>query len=199
MVKIPILTSSGRRAVDDRKYLTQEELDLLFRAVEKSGSKRDLAMFTLAYWRGLRASEVGRLQVADYRTAANRLYVRRLKRSLAAEFPLGPQEQKTLRAWLRERGAAAGPLFPSRRRRGISRQQLDVLMRRYGAAAGIPEHLRHFHTLKHSIATHLLEKGADVAEVRDWIGHANIQNTMIYAQLTNPRRDAAARRIYDAR
>lgn len=183
----------------DRKHLTREELERLFSAIRKGGSARDLALFTVAYWRGLRASEVGRLRMEDYRPASGRLYVSRLKRSLAGEFLLGPQELKALRAWLRERGSAEGRIFESRRRRGISRQQLDVLMRAYGAAAGLPERLRHFHTLKHSVATHLLEKGADVVDVRDWIGHANIQNTMTYAAVTNPRRDAAARRIYDAR
>lgn len=182
----------------NRKHLTQEELQALLRAVGQAKSPRDLAMFTVAYWRGLRASEVGRLRLEDYRVGPNRLYIHRLKRSLAAEFPLGPQEQKALRAWLRVRGNGPGPLFASRRRRGISRQQLDVLMRRYGAVAGIPAHLRHFHALKHSIATHLLERGADVVDVKDWIGHKNIQNTMIYAEVTSVRRESAARRIYDA-
>jgi len=182
------------KKVGDRKHLTQEELAALIRVIT---SVRDRALFTVAYWRGLRASEVGRLKLEDYRAGANRLYIHRLKKSLAGEYPLGPQEQKALRAWLRVRGSTPGPLFPSRRGRGISRQQLDVLMRKYSYAAGVPRQLRHFHALKHSIATHLLEKGADVVDVKDWIGHANIQNTMVYAQVTNPRRDDAARRIYD--
>ena len=43
---------------------------------------------------------------------------------------------------------------------------------------------RKFRCLKHSIATHLLDAGADLAFVKDWLGHANIQNTTIYARLT---------------
>jgi integrase len=47
-----------------------------------------------------------------------------------------------------------------------------------------------------SIATHLLDAGADLAFGKDWLGHANSQNTTIYAQLTNPTRDDQARRLF---
>ena len=50
--------------------------------------------------------------------------------------------------------------------------------------------------VSHSIATHLLDAGADLAFVRDWLGHSNIQNTMVYAQLTTTTRDQAARSIF---
>jgi len=53
-----------------------------------------------------------------------------------------------------------------------------------------------FHSLKHSIATYLLDAGADLSFVKDWLGHANIQNTTIYAQLTHPARDTQARRLF---
>ena len=46
------------------------------------------------------------------------------------------------------------------------------------------------------IAADLLDDGADLAFVRDWLGHANIQNTTIYAQLTNPARDTQARKLF---
>ena len=72
---------------------------------------------------------------------------------------------------------------------------LDVLMKRYGAAAGIPPDLRHFHILKHSCATHLLDKGYAVERVQDWLGHVNIQNTMIYGHITNERRTQMAEEL----
>jgi integrase/recombinase XerD len=52
------------------------------------------------------------------------------------------------------------------------------------------------HALKHSIATHLLGAGADLSFVKDWLGHANIQNTTIYARLTTGTRDATARKLF---
>jgi integrase/recombinase XerD len=75
---------------------------------------------------------------------------------------------------------------------------LDVLMKRYGTMADIPEKLRHFHVLKHSCATHLLSKGFHVEQVQDWVGHADIRNTMIYAHLTNARRQEMAEQLRDS-
>ncbi|MGH8068907.1 MAG: tyrosine-type recombinase/integrase [Candidatus Entotheonellia bacterium] len=53
----------------------------------------------------------------------------------------------------------------------------------------------HFHVLKHSIATHLLDAGADLRFVQDWVGHASIKNTVIYAQLASRRRDEEAHKV----
>jgi len=50
--------------------------------------------------------------------------------------------------------------------------------------------------LKHSIATHLLDAGADLAFVKDWLGHANIQSTTIYARLTTATLDSTARKVF---
>jgi integrase/recombinase XerD len=69
-------------------------------------------------------------------------------------------------------------------------------MKHYGKRAGIPESKQHFHALKHSIATHLLDAGADLRFVQDWIGHASIRNTVIYAQLTSRRRDEEAQKVF---
>ena len=69
-------------------------------------------------------------------------------------------------------------------------------MKSYGKKAGIPEKKRDFKVLKHSIATHMLDAGADLAFVRDWLGHKNIQNTLVYAQITNPNRDQQARKVF---
>ncbi len=50
--------------------------------------------------------------------------------------------------------------------------------------------------LKHSIATHLLDAGADIMFVKDWLGHKNIQNTIVYLQLTSKIPDEQARRVF---
>lgn len=60
--------------------------------------------------------------------------------------------------------------------------------KKYGKAADIPPKKRKFHALKHSITTHLLDAGADLAFVKDWLGHANIQTTAT--------RDEQARRVF---
>ena len=178
------------------KYLTTEEIERLFAVVK---SIRDRALFRLAFHRGLRASEVGRLQMSHYRQSADRLYVSRVKGGNSGEYGLTSVESKALRAWIRERGPAPGPIFLSRVKRAISQQQLDVLMKHYCAAAGIPPDKAHFHSLRHSCATALLERGRDIAEVKDHLGHVSIANTDIYARITNPHRDRVANELRDWR
>jgi len=181
---------SGRSAVP--KYLHPAQINAL---LSKIRDPRDLAVFTVAYFRGLRASEVGMLMLSDYRADVGRLRVSRLKGSVSGEHLLTARERRALNAWLKARGTEPGPLFPSRVHRGIGRRFLDMLMKRYGERSGIPPDLCHFHTLKHSIATHLFEQGEDVAFVQDWLGHKDIRNTMIYGKITNRARDEMAGRV----
>jgi len=57
-------------------------------------------------------------------------------------------------------------------------------MQKYGKQAALPKAKRRFHALRHAIAVHLLDAGADVAFVQDRLGHASIQNTIIYMRLS---------------
>ena len=182
----------ARKSTRNIKYLTDEELQRLFAVIT---SPRDRAIFRLAYHRGLRASEVGMLQLSDYRAAAGRLHVRRLKNGYSGEYGLTDAETKALRVWLKERGDAPGSIFISNRKTPISQQMLDVLMKRYCLKARIPNDKAHFHSLRHSCATGMLERGEDIAVVQDHLGHANIANTAIYAKITNKRRDEVAKRL----
>jgi site-specific recombinase XerD len=75
----------------------------------------------------------------------------------------------------------------------LKKRQVQNLFGKYANAAGIQE--RSAHALRHSMPTHLLDAGADLAFVKDWLGHANIQNTTIYARLTTRTRDAEARKV----
>jgi integrase len=175
-------------------YLQEEEIERLFRVIRDT---RDRAIFRLAYHAGLRASEVGMLDLRDYQPRTDRIYIHRLKGSNSGEHHLCREEAKALKALLKIRGTTPGAIFQSNRRRGISRKQLDVLMKHYGRLAMLPAKLCHFHVLKHSCATHLLSRGFGVEQVQDWIGHANIQNTMIYAKISNSRRAEMARALKD--
>jgi site-specific recombinase XerD len=175
------------------KYLTQDELRNLLKVIE---SKRDKAIFLLAYRHGLRASEIGVLKVEDVDMERGRIRINRLKNSQSGEYPMELDEMKVLKAWLKERQNNNLHLFASRRGTPISRRTLDYMMKGYGEKAGIPADKRHFHVLKHSIATHLLEAGADIRFVQDWIGHKNIQNTVIYAQITNKAREDGAKKFF---
>jgi len=175
------------------KYLTQDELTRLLKAIT---NKRDKAIFLLAYRHGLRASEIGTIRVDDLNLDRSRIRIVRLKHSQGGEYPMQADEVKALKAWLKDRKDGNDYLFPSSRKLPISRRTLDYLMKTYGEEAGVPEDKRHFHVLKHSIATHLLDAGADIRFVQDWIGHKNIQNTVVYAQITNKARDEQATKLF---
>jgi type 1 fimbriae regulatory protein FimB len=183
-----------KRHTDEPPYLGFEEIARLFSVIE---SPRDRAIFRLAYHAGLRASEVGRLELRDYNQHTERIYVHRLKGSNSGEHHLVREESKALRAWLKIRGAVPGAIFLSNRRSPIQRRQLDTLMKKYGELAGIPSKLCHFHVLKHTCVTHLNSRGFRVEQVQDWVGHANIQNTMKYLHITNPGRDQMAEQLRD--
>jgi type 1 fimbriae regulatory protein FimB len=175
------------------KHFTQTELKALLSVIK---SPRDKAIFTVAYFRGLRASEVGMLQLSSYKRADGRLHVVRLKRSLSSTALLSPQEKTALNKWIKVRGTEPGPMFPSNRKTGIGRQQLHVLMRAYAAAAKLPKHKRHFHCLKHSIATHLVERNVEVLQIKEWLGHRSINSTLEYTHLADKQRDELATRLY---
>lgn len=178
------------------RYATKEQIDKLLEAAYSD--VRDYAMLTLMFWRGLRASEVGMLQMEDYNRADGRLYIRRAKGGLSAEYPLSPQERKALDAWIRVRGTEPGPLFVSRKGSAIRRQQIHRLVQHYGRRASWPEELCHPHTLRHSIAIYLVEQGIDLLAIKDWLGHKAISSTTVYAQITNKAREAVAAKVYSA-
>ncbi len=189
----PERKSAFSRRTETIKFLSLDETRRLFGAIT---DKRDKAIFLLAYRHGLRASEIGLLRVSDLDLKRLRIMLHRLKGSLSGEHPLQADEARALKAWLKSRATDSPILFPSRRGLPISRQMLDVLMKGYGEEAAIPKDKRHFHVLKHSIATHLLDAGAELRFLQDWLGHSNIQNTVIYTALVSTSRETKARQYF---
>jgi site-specific recombinase XerD len=187
-----------RNILETITYFSPDEIRRFFNAIT---SKRDKALFLIAYRHGLRASEVGKLHVADIDWKRLRIKLTRLKGSFSGEHPLEADEVRFLKSYLKEREAHlilrdSPLLFPSNRNLPISRRMLDKLIKQYGAKAKLPEEKLHFHTLKHSIATHLLEVSDDIRFVQDWLGHSNIQNTVIYAHLVSSSRAEKARKHF---
>lgn len=174
------------------KYLTRDELKRLMAAIT---DKTDRALFLVAYYHGLRASEVGLLEVNDVDFTRGRIRITRVKNGIGGEHLLHRDEAKALKAYIKAvrpgrvmfTGAQGGPM---------PRRTLGRRMKRYAGKADIPEDKRHFHVLRHSIATHLMEAEAPIKFVQDWLGHKSIQNTLVYAQLTDPARDKQAERLF---
>ncbi len=174
-------------------YLTQDELRRLLSVIR---SKRDKAIFYLSYKYGLRSAEVGLLRRDHLDFARRRIFIHRVKGSLSQEYPLWPDVGKLLKSYLRTRNDDDPILFLSRQGDPISPRTLRWQMAKYGERAGLPKRKSHFHVLKHSIGMHMIEAGAHLEQVRDWLGHKNIQNTMIYARLVGKARDELARQVF---
>lgn len=202
LVKSNVVTNSllmpRRNRLDTITYFTPDELKRLFSVII---SKRDKAIFLVGYRHGLRASEIGTLHITDLDFKRLRIKCHRKKGSFSGEHPLEADEVRILKAHLKERKEhhrlSDNPLlFPSNRGTPISQQMLDVLIKQYGRKAKLPEEKLHFHTLKHTIATHLLEASDDLRFVQDWLGHSNIQNTVIYTHLVSTTRTEKARKHF---
>lgn len=149
---------------------------------------RDRAMLELMYSSGLRASEVGAVQMADFHET---LGVVRLtgKGSKQRLVPVGKPALEALRRYLdvcrprlvREDGRDRGHLLLSRSGRPLERVAVWQIVRRHAMAAGLKG--VHPHVLRHSFATHLLAGGADLRVVQELLGHADIGTTQIYTHV----------------
>jgi integrase len=169
------------------KYLTQDELRHFFTVIE---SPRDRALFALIYHYGLRVDEATAITLQDLNLQAHRIRIRRLKNGVGGEKPLWRHTAKLLRAYLRER-EDKGPYLFTGREGPLKKRMVQQLFKDYAKKAGITG--RSIHALRHSIAVHLLEAGRGIEYVADHLGHRNIQNTKVYAQITNPLREQVFR------
>jgi site-specific recombinase XerD len=178
----PIRTKRGRMVI-----LTPQEMLSLLKAARKS-SIRDWTMILLAYRHGLRASEVCGIKLADVDLKAGSLSIRRLKGSLHTIQPLYQHrgqplldETNAVRAWLRKRSPDGSDyMFISQKGGKLSRTQFFRVFQTIAESAGLPVGKRHPHSLKHSLASHLIAGNVNLALVRQALGHRSISSTMQY-------------------
>ncbi len=184
------LKNGGCRLAEKIKFLTQQELSKIFKAIERSEGKhktRDMAIFRIAYRCALRATEIGLILLEDYNRVKGELYCRRLKGSQNNTIRLDQKTMKVLNKYIRdyEKKDGSDVLFLSQEGNAISRKTLDFLMKKYCNEAKIIDVSKHhFHAIKHTSAVHLAESGLDIKDVQWWLGHKNVNNTLIYFQYT---------------
>ena len=175
----------------DMRFLTKGETKALLDAA-MAQSPRDFAMIILCYRHGLRASEVCNITMQNLDLEAGNIRCVRGKGSISNWQQLGVDEAKAIKAWLRRRPKTDDPhLFISRRGGAMSRSQFFRVFAALAEEAGIPEEKRHPHVLKHSLGTHLANAGMPVQVIQSRLGHRNVQNTMIYLQISNAYVDRA--------
>ncbi|MFH1680374.1 MAG: tyrosine-type recombinase/integrase [Candidatus Eisenbacteria bacterium] len=174
------------------KYLSQDEVRGLFRVITEI---RDRALFSLLYLYGLRVSEVSLLGIADVDLDRHRILIRRVKSGVWGEKPLFRSTERMLLRYLEERNGTSSPaLFPGRGGGPLGKRRVQELFTKYREEAGLLETAT-CHSLRHSIATHLLDAGLPLAFVQDHLGHKNPASTAIYARISDPARTAFFRRL----
>jgi integrase/recombinase XerD len=155
--------------------------------ITRAAGLRDRALLELLYASGMRASEVLSLRHEDLNLTAG--YVTCTgKGSRQRLVPVGAQALHWVRRYLDARRSLApkrldsGTIFLNRSGRPLSRQGLWVILKRSARRAGLRASVSP-HTLRHSFASHLLERGADLRSVQAMLGHADISTTQIYTHL----------------
>ncbi|MCJ7486169.1 MAG: site-specific tyrosine recombinase XerD [Candidatus Aminicenantes bacterium] len=180
------------------KFLTVKEVEELLRAPDdkKPRGVRDRAMLEVLYGSGLRVSELASLKLAEVNLEDGFLICRG-KGGKERIVPLGRSACGAVGRYLAEVrplvvSGERDELFLSRRGKPFTRQGLWKLLRQHARAAGLDAKISP-HILRHSFATHLLERGADLRSVQLMLGHSQITTTQIYTHVSRER----LRRAYD--
>jgi integrase/recombinase XerD len=180
--------------------LSVEDVDRLLAAPDVATPRglRDRALIEVLYATGLRVSELVRLKAADLNLEGGYLTCVG-KGSKERIVPIGDEAAGWVTRYLRE---GRGALLKSRtspwlfvsgpRGTPLTRVGFWKLLKRYGVGIGIGRELTP-HVIRHSFATHLLERGADLRAIQMMLGHADLSTTQIYTHVL----EARLRAVYD--
>jgi integrase/recombinase XerC len=168
-------------------FLTEEEVSRLIDSApsQSEADLRDKAILETFYSTGLRISELVGLSLdsVDFIGGVVKVMGKGRKERLV---PVGEKAIAAIRGYLEKRKKQSSALFLNRRGGRISdrgvRNIVKKRLRLAGLRAGVSAH-----TLRHSFATHLLNRGADLRSVQELLGHANLATTQIYTHLTTDR------------
>lgn len=174
-------------------FLTLEEVELLLGApnLKTLAGVRDRAMIEVLYGTGLRVSELVSLGLNDVNLVDG--YILAFGKGRKERVvPLGKMAIEAIKAWLEGprlvvlKGRESKALFVSPRGKALTRMGFWKLLRRHARGAGITK-LISPHKLRHSFATHLVERGADLRAVQAMLGHADLGTTQIYTHVDSRR------------
>lgn len=171
--------------------LSIEEMTKLIESIDGADpiSLRDRAMVELTYSSGLRVSELLNIKLSDIHLEMMlvKVYGKGRKERLV---PVGEEAIITLEKYLQEGRIVLNiknnktALFLSSKGSPVTRQYFNEMIKKYAKQAGITKKVTS-HTLRHSFATHLLERGIDLRSIQELLGHADISTTEIYTNIHN--------------
>jgi integrase/recombinase XerD len=173
--------------------LSLDEVNRLLETPDTNTPKgrRDQAFLEVLYATGLRVSELVTLSLNDLNLEVG--YIRVFgKGSKERIVPIGEVAQKKVRLYLETarpeilKGRKSSYLFVGNSGENITRQGFWKMIKKYAKLAGIKKEISP-HMIRHSFATHLLERGADLRSVQNMLGHVNISTTQIYTHVARER------------
>src|SRR6267143_6048953 len=183
-------TQTLDKTMKDRKHLVSAEVEKLLEAAKGTrNAARDRCLLLLMFRHGLRVSEACGLQLSQVDIESRVLQVARLKQGLSTTHPLRGDELRSIKLVLTERAKMqpeTDAFFVTERRGPLSRKTAWVMIRDYGKLAGLSVEA-HPHMLRHACGFALADQGADTRLIQDYLGHRNIQHTVMYTA-TNPAR-----------
>ena len=186
-----LLLDSARRPGRLPKALSLDEVLALLEAPDPAqpAGVRDRAILEFLYATGARVSEASDLDLDDVDLDAATAIVTG-KGTKQRLVPLGGHAVQAVRDYLpvrlqwRRPGRDPGALFLNQRGGRLTRQGLWGIVRKAATRAGIPADRVSPHVLRHSAATHMVERGADLRSVQQMLGHATITTTQVYTRVT---------------
>ena len=184
-------------------FLSADDIERLLGSPPQSEPMglRDRAILEVLYSAGLRVSELAGLNVSDIDARGATLRVRgkgrRERIAPVGSYALGALDQwlKARRISAREKGGAEGPVFVNKSGRRLTTRSIGRLLEKYLRATGLDRRTTP-HTLRHSFATHLLDRGADIRSVQELLGHKSLVTTQIYTHVSTAGLKAAYLRAH---
>lgn len=210
-IELPEITLKNEK-LEDRKpeHLTQEEIQELFNSTQKEYPRnsrtsaefiatlkaRDRAMLAIYYGCGARRSEGININVSDINWERGTLHIKKGKRYKERLVPISKQSLKYLQDWIYDyrpiwinNNRKTDTLFISERGTKLSGQtlllRLKILQELTENTTLINKEIG-LHTLRHSIATHLLQAGMPLESISRFLGHSSLESTQIYTHLVAP-------------
>jgi site-specific recombinase XerD len=163
--------------------MSKGQINCLFEACNKV---RDKAILMTIYGGGLRRSEVCRLKLLDIHASSMRIFIRCGKGDKDRFTLLSKRNLDVLADYYRNHRpnhSTSERLFLQTTGKPLTIQAIHYIFKSTLRRAGLPDYFT-IHSLRHAFATHLLESGADILQIKDLLGHSDIGTTLVYLRLS---------------
>jgi integrase/recombinase XerD len=194
-------------ASPEMSYLTIDAIRLLLMQpdINTRNGRRDLALIGLMYDSAARVQEIADLSPSDFRFEGTTTVKLRGKGRKSRIVPLSANQVKNLMQYMQENHlfepyAGAYPLFSNPQKGKLSRAAILAIVKKYTAMARLkkpsimPDDVG-CHSLRHSKAMHMLEADINLVYIRDFLGHASITTTEVYARASAQKKRKALQKI----